>query len=81
MSKELHKLDHFRATTSPSYEFPEENHAAVVLPRITSSKKRGKERKEHQKRVDTAVRNEELLLRMQVPAVSGGERMTFPATR
>ena len=73
MNKELHKLDHFSTIASPSYVFPAENECAAVLPRITSSKKKGKEAKEHQKRVDTAVRQEELLL--QVPA---SERKSFP---
>jgi hypothetical protein len=76
MNKYLHKLDHFSETTCPSYVFPAENMAAAVLPRITSSKKKGKQAKEHQKRVDTAVRQEERLL--QVPV---SERMTFPSTR
>lgn len=78
MTKDINQLAHLRATVCPSYACPVENRAAAVLPRITSSERKGKARKEHQKRVDTAVRNEELLLLNPPP---GSGENGFFATR
>lgn len=72
MSKDYSNLEHFQITSHPSYSFPDQNVAAAILPRITSSKEKGKKAKEHEKRVETAVRNEEKML--QAPL---GERLVF----
>ena len=75
MDKDLHMLEHFRVTSSQSYEFPTDNVAASILPRITSSKKKEKVAKEHQKRAENAVRQEEIMSKLDLPIQ---DRLTFP---